>query len=110
MEKRVVEKNPQPRGKLSLAPRKFEILHHPFDLRFRGRVNKWLNALGDLELDSVLDIEGVRTLRMYFYPQGKSKVWLNQDVILEKIGIKYKKKLKESLVSSLLGIWEELKT
>jgi hypothetical protein len=127
----VVKKNPQPKAVKNVKIRKFEILHHPFDLRFRGRVGKWLekNISGGQwvvssekkELSSTkipakqgesarsLSDEELRLLRFYFYPQGKKKHWLNQDEILKKTMIGNKKKLRKLLVESLVKIWFGLK-
>jgi hypothetical protein len=103
-----LRKIPQPRvGKLK-RPRKFELLYHPFDLSFRGRLSKWLEkvkASKKMNLDKVLDRESIKIISLYFFPQGKDKKWLNQDEVLRKTGISYKKKLKKELVRILLKIW-----
>jgi hypothetical protein len=104
----VKRKIPQPKlGKLN-TPRKFELLYHPFDLRFRGRINSWLKRLTDskeLRLDKVLNNLQLKIVRLYFYPQTSKNIWFNQNKVLKKVKITNKKKLKKELVRSLLEIW-----
>ncbi|MBU0570252.1 hypothetical protein KKB40_05785 [Patescibacteria group bacterium] len=108
VERVVSEKFPQPRNILTNLPKKFELLHHPFDLKFRGRLNKWLVALQDSEdvkLEEVLEKESVAVIKLYFFPQGTKKKWLNQEEVLKRTKIPYEKKLRKKLVESLLLIW-----
>ena len=113
VERLVVKKNPQPKeGKLEY-PKKFELLHHPFDLRFRGRINKWLSQLLEvrgLRLEKLADAESVKIIELYFFPQGAKKRWFNQDEVLEKVKLGNKKKLKRRLVGILLQVWQKTKT
>ena len=45
--KRIKKKRqaPQPRIRGYRIVKKYELLHRPFDLRFRGKLNKWLEGL-----------------------------------------------------------------
>lgn len=101
-------KTPQPKiGKFN-PPRKFELLYHPFDLRFRGRVHNWLKRLSEvktLRFNEVLNNLQIKIVKLYFYPQTSENIWLNQDKVLEKVKINNKKKLKKELVGSLLELW-----
>ena len=144
VEKVVDQKFPQPKlPKKVKAPRKFEILYHPFDLRFRGRVNKWLSQVLDTKdwrtedrmqktdkrrqksedrnkqslrlqqkkLKEILQDEvAVRAVELYFFPQGKKRRWLNQEEVLKKTKIPYKKKLKRELIEGLMKIWLETRS
>jgi hypothetical protein len=103
---------PQPRKSKAQAPKKFELLHHPFDLAFRGRINKWLDWLLEargLKFNRFLNSESVELLQLYFFPHGVKNKWLNQDEVLVKTEIPYKKKLKNRLVESLIMIWSAVK-
>jgi hypothetical protein len=117
----VDEKFPQPRTEKIERPKKFELLHHPFDLRFRGRLSEWLSQIeigtrdqnlsgGRLELEEILGKEDVKIIKLYFFPQGAKKRWLNQEEVLKRTQIPYKKKLKKNLIESLMKIWSETKT
>ena len=142
-----VHKNPQPKTVKKVDIKKFEILHHPFDLGFRGRIKNWLSQFfsskeqvagseenvecskgntrsswkhvacskGKKNEESskrknntieILSQKEFELLRLYFYPQGKKKKWLNQEEVLERTGIAYKKKLRDRLVETLLKIWK----
>lgn len=112
VERVVDEKFSQPRNVSSKPPKKFELLHHPFDLKFRGRLNEWLVMLQDskgVKLEEVLEKESVEIIKLYFFPQGIKKKWLNQEEVLKRTKIAYKKKLRNKLVESLLLIWQDRK-
>jgi len=101
-------KLPQPRASGVRAIKKFEFLHRPFDLRFRGAINKWLEfvkARKNIEIEKVLDEFQQKIVNLYFYPQGTKSKWLNQEEVLEKVEISSKKKLRRELIKSLLSIW-----
>lgn len=109
---KIIRKLPQPRVSRFRTLKKFELIHRPFDLRFRGRINKWLNRIDDyenLDIRKVLDREQYKIIKLYFYPQKPESNWLNQNDILKKINIRSIKKLKSSLVSSLLLVWTKNK-
>lgn len=107
-------KLPQPKASDVRAIKKFEFLHRPFDLRFRGAINKWLEFLKagkNIEIEKVLDDLQQKIINLYFYPQGTKSKWLNQEEVLKKVKLNAilenysKKKLKKALVKSLLSIW-----
>lgn len=103
---------PQPRVVRFRSPRKFELLHRPFDLRFRGNLNKWLEQIQakyNLALDEVLDDYHRKIIELYFYPQKPNNKWLNQKEVLEKINETSKRKLKASLMRALIEIWLKIK-
>ena len=107
-----VKKNrklPQPRVSRFRSIKKFELLHRPFDLRFRGRINKWLTRLkenSDFDIGRVLDKGQIKIVKLYFHPQKPDNRWLTQADVLEKIKGFSIKKLRAALVSSLLQIWK----
>lgn len=105
-------KIPQPRVSRFRAIKKFELLHRPFDLRFRGRINKWLKhttEVRELDLGKILDRDQLKIVNLYFYPQKTENRWLNQDQVLEKVSLNSKKKLRAALVASLVKIWTRTK-
>ena len=104
---------PQPRlGKLR-AIKRFELLHRPFDLRFRGAINKWLENIKDrknIDFEEILDKFQGKIVSLYFYPQNPANKWPNQEEVLGKIELNSKKKLRKALVIALIQIWERVKT
>lgn len=105
-------KIPQPRVAEFRSIKKFELLHRPFDLGFRGLINKWLIYLRDergFELSKILSEGEYRLMSIYFYPQEPEGRWFNQDQVLEKISLKSKKKLRAEFVSVLVKIWTRTK-
>jgi hypothetical protein len=106
-------KDPQPRPGDFRIIRQYEIFHRPFDLRFRGQINKWLTQIKlqkKIRLKEVLEYHQLRIVRLYFFPQKSDKKWMNQEEVLEKIGKTSKKKLKTQLVSALVRIWKADRT
>lgn len=105
-------KLPQPKvGKVRVL-KKFELLHRPFDLRFRGRINKWLGyikARKDIDFEEILDKFQLKIVKLYFYPQKENNKWLNQEEVLEKIELNSKKKLRKALVDTLCKVWAKAK-
>jgi hypothetical protein len=105
-----LKKEPQPRlGKIR-SPKKFEIVHHPLSLRFRGRLNKWLVKLDKLEnikIEKILNEEEIRIFGLYFFPQGKSLEWLTQEDVLKKTDHSSKKKLRNLIKNALVKLWEK---
>jgi len=93
---------PQPRIRKYRIVKKYELLHRPFDLRFRGKLNKWLEGLQ--QEDDFAEI-----INLYFFPQKPDKKWLNQKEVLEKIGGTSKRKLRASLVQILVETWSKTK-
>ena len=101
-------KLPQPKVSDVRVIKKFEFLHRPFDLRFRGAINKWLEfikARKNIEIEKVLDKFQQKIVNLYFYPQGTKSKWLNQEEVLEKIELNSKKKLRAALVDTLIEVW-----
>jgi len=98
-------KVPQPRVVRFRAIKKFELLHRPFDLRFRGRINKWLT-----HMTQVKEVELDKIVTLYFYPQPPKSKWFNQEDVLEKVELTSKKKLRVVLVASLVKIWSITKS
>ena len=90
---------PQPRtGKYRIV-KKYELLHRPFDLRFRGKLNKWLEGLQ--QEDDFAEI-----INLYFFPQKPNNKWLNQEEVIEKTDFTSKKKLRAALIQALVTIWK----
>lgn len=102
-------KDPQPRPGDFRLIRQYEIFHRPFDLRFRGQINKWLAQIKlqkKVQLKEVLEYHQLKIVKLYFFPRKSDKKWMNQEEVLEKIGKNSKKKLKVQLVSALVRIWK----
>lgn len=108
---RVKRRFPQPQVGRYRVIKKFEILHRPFDIRFRGRINKWLqySERRGLKLKDVLKADQLKLVNLYFYPQEKNKKWLNQIEVLKELGLTSKKKLKKLLISILHDLWVQVK-
>lgn len=104
---------PQPRVERFRAIKKFEILHRPFDLRFRGRLNKWLTKLFEsktVNFDKILDAVELRVLKLYLFPRKKDGKWLTQKEVTKRIKDILPYKVRNVLVSSLTKIWENTKS
>ncbi|OGM18575.1 hypothetical protein A2686_01625 [Candidatus Woesebacteria bacterium RIFCSPHIGHO2_01_FULL_38_10] len=109
-EKIIKLKYPQPSGKLQESPKKFELLHHPFNLKFKGRVRSWIEEemrVRELILEDFLDKSDGKLVKLYFFPQEKAKKWLNQEEVLRTVHVGGKKKLRERLVEILVKFWEK---
>jgi len=103
---------PQPHVGKAKGLKKFEILHRPFDLRFRGKIRNWLEFIkvsNVVNLEEILDEFQRRIIRLYFYPQKPEGKWLNQMEVIIKVKLISKKKLKTALVDSLLQTWLKIK-
>ena len=99
-------KHPQPHVNKYRPIKKFEILHRPFDLKFRGRINKWLVSLNDKKIGygQLLTSEQSKLVRLYFYPQKCT--WLNQEQVSDSIKGLNKWKVRDTLIASLIIVWE----
>ena len=109
VKKNVVDKNrklPQPHVENYRPIKKYEILHRPFDLKFRGRINKWLVSLDSKGFDysGLLNDDQIRLLSLYFYP--KKDKWLNQEEVAKRIKVINKWNARKALIASLINIWE----
>ena len=105
-------KPPQPHVKKYREIKKYEIFHRPFDLKFKGRINKWLTKLvveTDIKLYKILDKKQHKLIKLYFYPQGRDKEWLSQKDVVKKVPNVKIWKIREELVGALMNIWEETK-
>ena len=104
-----IRKSPEPITGEYKTIKQYEIFHRPFDLRFRGRINGWLNLIKAqkmFKLNEILDPDQLKVVKLYFFPQKTDNAWLTQSQVLEKIDKKSKKKLRAKLVSSLIRIWK----
>lgn len=90
---------PQPRTRKYRTIKKYELLHRPFDLRFRGKLNQWLE--GFQHEDDFAEI-----INLYFFPQKPNNRWLNQEKVIEKSDFTSKKKLRAALIQALVTIWQ----
>lgn len=105
-------KSPQPRAEEVKEIKQFEIFHRPFDLRFRGILNKWLISLkneGGLKLKEILDNKQYKIINFYLFSQAPEHKWLNQEDVLAKVNLASKKKLRATLISALIRIWKKQK-
>lgn len=101
---------PQPRVDEYREIKQFEIFHRPFDLKFRGRINKWLVNIKPqkkFKLSEVITPLQRKIVNLYFFPEKESNKWLNQDQVLLKVKLDSKKKLRVNLVSALVRIWKK---
>lgn len=105
-------KLPQPKPTRFRPIKKYELLHRPFDLRFRGRINKWLTDLQkkDVKIYKLIDRTNYRIIKAYFFPQEPSSVWLTQAQVVKKIGHMSIYKIRKRLVKTLLTIWENTRS
>lgn len=102
-------KSPQPQVYQFRQIKQYEIFHRPFDLKFRGRVNKWLVNIQKkrkVKLYKVLDRFQYSLLKLYLFPQKPDGIWINQDEVLRKVKLISKKNLRTSLISALIRIWK----
>lgn len=104
-----VKNYPQPHiGKIK-TPKKYEIFYHPFDLRYRGRIGRWIERLSASEkirLKNILTENEFTLVLLYFYPQGKRNKWLNQEEVLKRVtGVKYWQ-FRQTMVDILENIWD----
>ena len=105
-------KSPQPRVEEYFQIKQFEIFHRPFDLRFRGILNKWLMMLkneGNIKLNEILDNRQYKAVRFYLFSQAPEHKWLTQNEVLAKVNLASKKKLRVILISALIRIWKKQK-
>lgn len=103
-------KLPQPKLARPRPIKKFEILHRPFDLRFRGRLNKWLSKLIEVRgfaLEQTLDPIKVRLIKLYLFPRKRDNKWLRQKEVAERISGMLPYKIRMTLISALVEIWEK---
>ncbi|MBN1168499.1 hypothetical protein JXA63_01260 [Candidatus Woesebacteria bacterium] len=107
---RGLETYPQPHLDKLRTPKKYEILYHPLDLRFRGRMGKWIEYLSSLQkirLKETLTELELKLVLLYFYPQGKFDRWLNQEEVAKKLPeVKYWS-FRSKAVGILEKIWED---
>lgn len=104
------KKAPQPRIGRYRSVRKYEILHRPFDLKFRGKINKWLERLMRDEyvgLENILTPLQQKLVTLYLFPQGKKKLWLTQKRVRGLIDEEFTGRLRDRLVEALVKIWNE---
>ncbi len=103
-------KTPEPQIGKYQAIKKFELLHHPFDLKFRGRLNKWLVRLEknkNIKFRSLVDYNGSRIFRLYLFPQKPNGVWLTQKQVAKIMKKPSTRKFRKQLVTVLLTLWDE---
>lgn len=92
--------------------KKFEIIHRPFDIKFRGRLNKWLNYLRDqkgFSYKTGLNDNQKKIIGLYLFPQTSKKRWLTQKQVLQKSNLSSKPRFRDQAVRALIVIWEEAK-
>jgi len=101
-------KSPQPQVLRFRSIKRYEILHRPFDLKFRGRLNKWLQRLkaNEIPYNNKLNHQQEKLVKLYLFPQGLKNIWLTQKQASKKLSPKLKGRLRDNLVSTLLIIWE----
>ena len=100
-------RTPQPRVLRFRSIKRYEILHRPFDLKFRGRLNKWLQRLKENEIPygKELNPQQDKLVELYLFSQKPKNIWLNQQQVSKRLKPKLKGRLRNNLVSTLLIIW-----
>ena len=106
-----VRKSPQPQILRFRSIKRYEILHRPFDLKLRGRLNKWLQRLEENEIsyENKLNPQQKKLVKLYLFSQKPKNIWLNQQQVSKRLKPKFKGRLRNNLVSTLLIIWEMAK-
>lgn len=103
---------PQPHVRKFRDIKRYELIYRPFDLRFRGLINKWLEHLRrerGVKYEKIIDEPELEIMTLYLYPQGRNRKWLSQEEVARKVkGIK-SRKIRKLLVSSLLQVWNKVK-
>lgn len=91
----------------SLSPH--ELLSHPLDLNFRGRLNQWLEKTqeeSNFTLEEILPDDYLKLTRLYLYPQPPEGRWLNQsDVTAQVTGDPRTTMFREVLLRALIRVW-----
>jgi hypothetical protein len=101
---------PQPRIIKYRAPKKFELIHRPLDLNFRGVLNKWLRSIqGRFNYEELLSEQQRKIIELYLYPQNRGKKWLNQKNVMKKVTGNPNSNLKKVLVKAMLAVWTQNK-
>ncbi|OGM11019.1 hypothetical protein A2Z22_04105 [Candidatus Woesebacteria bacterium RBG_16_34_12] len=105
-----LRKNPEPRIRKFSAIKKFELLYRPFDLRFRFRLNKWLEKVHQDKILNFYKILGRREyqrIRFYLYPQKNGVKWLTQPQVTKILKENSIHKFRSKLVTSLTKLWSQ---
>lgn len=87
---------PQPHEE-NLVLKWYEIQYHPLDLRFRGRLHRWLKVLLErrkFKLRELLDNYHFKIVSLYLFPQPPRSRWLSQASVMKKLVGNSKKDLK----------------
>lgn len=104
-------KYPQPRIFKYRAPKRFELIHRPLDLNFRGQLNKWFTNIQErFNYKKLITEQQVKIIELYLFPQNRGKKWLNQREVMKKVTGKPNTNLKKTLVQAMLVIWSKNKT
>jgi hypothetical protein len=105
---KILRKTPEPQTQPSAPIKRFELMHRPFNLRFRWRLNQWLNELKskNIKLYKIVGNKNWRIIKLYLYPYQEK--WLTQRDVSEIVSGLKKYKIKKLLVESLLIIWDKI--
>jgi len=96
---------PQPRLGRFRPIKRYELLYHPLDQRFKGRLNAWLEKVQeDFPLEEVLPDYYLRMVRLYLYPQ-ENGWWPNQGWVMAQLGEDEKATLRKPLIRALVRVW-----
>lgn len=102
---------PQPHEELTGELRWYEILYHPLDLRFRGKLHKWLEVSQrerNFKLKDVLDGYYFKIVSLYLYPQPPGNKWLSQKDVIAIVSGDPKARFKRQLTISMVMIWKKV--
>lgn len=99
---------PQPRIIKYRAPKKFELIHRPLDLNFRGQLNKWFtNIQKRFNYGKQLTERQKKIIDLYLFPQNRGKKWLNQKEVMQKVTGNPNSNLKKIIVRAMLTVWSK---
>ena len=103
---------PQPHIRKFRDIRRYEFLYRPFDLRFRGLVNKWLEHLKrerGVNYEKIIDEPELEIMTLYLYPQGRNRKWLSQEEVAQRLKEVQSRKIRKLLVTALMRLWRTIK-
>ena len=99
---------PQPHVRKFRDIKRYELTYRPFDLRFRGLINKWLEHLQrerGFSYEKIIDEPELEIMTLYLYPQGRNRKWLSQKEVAQKVKGMRSRKIRKLLISALMRLW-----
>lgn len=100
--------SPQPRIEHYRPPRLYELRSHPLDLRFKGRLRKWLKDVPQkhgFNLGEVLPEYYQNLIELYLFDDR----WPSQEDVMSSLGENSNTPLRPILQRALLRVWRRIK-